>query len=485
MFSQVDPSLTLEKIRNQNERHFFDRKSARISSKRIAEMISGFCNADGGLLAIGIEDNGNITGLELDDTSENRCHQAPYEFLESIPDFKIEFVPVIDDQGNIRNICLYHLPPVQDKVIKLKTGDAFIRQGDHTVRLTTDMLLRLEYTRGIRSFEEGIVEEATINDLDNDLIEEYRKVLNPESSSAIDLLIARGVVRRKEGDLRITNAGIILFGKCPTQFLPSARLRFLRYDGIDVGVGTNLNIIKDVTLEKPLHIAIGEARALISAQMRDFQRLDRNGRFTSVSEYPEFAWLEGLVNAVTHRDYSISGDYIRISMFDDRIEFLSPGELPSIVTIENIMTTRYSRNPIIARVLTDFGWVRELNEGVKRIYIDMENFFLDPPEYSEPRGCVSLLLRNNIAMRSLRKLEALFDQIDRKEWDNLSDLEWSILTKIANKDRCSLKDLMDITNKSRFIVQSRLSNLMSAGFVEEHRSSPQDPTKYYTVSTKI
>ena len=100
-------------------------------------------------------------------------------------------------------------------------------------------------------------------------------------------------------------------------------------------------------------------------------------------KYPEFAWLEGLVNAVTHRDYSISGEYIRVTMFDDRIEFLSPGRLPSIVTVENIQTTRFSRNPLIARVLSDFGWVRELNEGVKRIYTDMKLYFLDPPIFSD------------------------------------------------------------------------------------------------------
>ncbi len=82
------------------------------------------------------------------------------------------------------------------------------------------------------------------------------------------------------------------------------------------------------------------------------------------------------MNAVTHREYGMTGSYIKVSMFDDRLEILSPGKLPSIVTIDNIRDTRFSRNPRIARVLTEFGWVRELNEGVKRIYEDMEDFFL-------------------------------------------------------------------------------------------------------------
>ena len=91
-------------------------------------------------------------------------------------------------------------------------------------------------------------------------------------------------------------------------------------------------------------------------------------------------------------------------MFDDRLEIESPGKLPNIVNIENIQTTRYSRNPRIARVLTEFGWVRELNEGVKRIYSDMSAFYLEPPVYSEPEQSVKLTLKNNIEMRTMRQI---------------------------------------------------------------------------------
>ena len=125
--------------------------------------------------------------------------------------------------------------------------------------------------------------------------------------------------------------------------------------------------------------------------------------FQNIPEYPEFSWLEGVVNAVTHREYGMSGSYIKITMFDDRLEIRSPDKLPNIVNIDNIQITRYSRNPRIARVLTEFGWVRELNEGVKRIFSDMKDLYLDPPEYSEPEQTVRLILKNNIAIRSIRQ----------------------------------------------------------------------------------
>lgn len=86
---------------------------------------------------------------------------------------------------------------------------------------------------------------------------------------------------------------------------------------------------------------------------------------------------------------------MRASVFDDRLEIVSPGALPNVVTLDNMMTTRYSRNPRIARTLVEFGWVRELNEGVPRIYSEMQSMLLKDPTYSEPGGAkVQLTLEN-------------------------------------------------------------------------------------------
>ena len=320
-----------------------------------------------------------------------------------------------------------------------------------------------------------------MSDLDGALLEEYAKLLNNSASSIEDILKARGLIKRQNGEWKLTVAAILLFGKNPTQFLPSARIRFLRYEGRIAGVGTRLNIIKDVTIEGPLHRVISEGQALIRAQMREFQRLGEDGKFIRVPEYPDFAWLEGLVNAVTHRDYSIAGDYIRVSMYDDRLEFSSPGRLPSIVTVENIQNTRFSRNPIIARVLSDFGWVRELNEGVKRIYVDMKNFFLYPPQFSEPNhNTVLLVLRNNIAARSMRNMEA-YATILKDIWPRITSLDKQIIYYIANLQTCTPSELTELTGKSRPTIRRHIDDLKKSGIIEEHSSSANDPTKFYTI----
>ena len=150
--------------------------------------------------------------------------------------------------------------------------------------------------------------------------------------------------------------------------MPQARLRVLRVDGTEMRSGAKMNVVKDRTFDGPLVKALPAARDFIVSQLRAFQFQQPGGRFAVIPEYPEFAWFEGLVNAMAQRDYSIRGEYARVYIFDDRMEIFSPGKLPNMVTVDNIRHTRFSRNPQITRVFTAFEWVRELNEGVDKIY---------------------------------------------------------------------------------------------------------------------
>ena len=178
--------------------------------------------------------------------------------------------------------------------------------------------------------------------------------------------------------------------------------------------------------------------------------------------YPEFAWFEGLVNAVTHRDYSFRGDYIRVSMFDDRLEIVSPGSLPNIVTLDNMRTTRYSRNPRIARTLVEFGWVRELNEGVKRIYTEMQDSLLNDPVYTEPgRAKVQLTLENNIVARTVRRSEALEDKLSAEELASLDQYELAAICLAFTNGKVTARELADHIGRTRRTAGSVLRDFRS------------------------
>ena len=262
------------------------------------------------------------------------------------------------------------------------------------------------------------------------------------------------------------------------------KIRFVRYDGNAEQVGVNINIIKDVNIEYPILRIIDKTKEFIITQLREFTSLDLNtGRFQNVPEYPEFSWLEGIVNAVTHREYGMAGSYIKITMFDDRLEIQSPGKLPNIVSVENIQTTRYSRNPRIARVLTEFGWVRELNEGVKRIFSDMKDFYLSPPEYSEPEQTVKLILKNNIAMRSIRQKEKIANSIGEAAWDDLDDMERKILVYMASHKLVTTSELAALVERSGRTVGIRLKRLMDLNIIKRN-GALTDPKQTYEMISK-
>lgn len=477
--SIFDPTLTIDKLKNMPEGQFFERKSARLMPRDFAHHLSAFSNAAGGIVVIGIEDSGEITGVSPE--RENEFRKAAIDYLQTMPKYKVETVNCILASGTCGIVMLFHIENNANEIIKLKTGDAYLRVGDSSRRLNAEQLSALEYSKGIKSYEAKTIDDATLEDLDQQLIQKYIDVLNPAVSSPLEVLKGRGLIREKDGKHEITVAAILLFGKQPTRFLPGARVRFLRYEGIVAEVGGKFNLVKDVTLEEPLDQLLISGQRLLESQMREFQQLSKDGVFKKIPEYPAFAWLEGLVNAVVHRDYSTQGDYVRIAMFDDRIEFTSPGCLPNIVTVDNIQTTRFSRNPMIARVLSDFGWVRELNEGVKRIYTDMQSFFLDPPIFSEPNGnTVKLVLKNNIATRSVRRIASQIPAWS-EYWKSLNSLDQAIIFYIANLDRCTPRDLAELTGRSRPTVSKRVRQLIENKILVEHSTSPQDPTKYYTL----
>ena len=177
----------------------------------------------------------------------------------------------------------------------------------------------------------------------------------------------------------------------------------------------------------------------------------------------------------------MSGEYIRVSMYDDRLEIQSPGRLPDIVTVNNIRDTRFSRNMRIARLLTEFGWVRELNEGVKRIYSDMAEFFLEDPEYTEPSGAaVRLTLKNNIKVRKLRRQDRAVKNVGGEAWENLDDLEKDILAFMGSRQQVTRAELSDVTNRSAGTVTARLNKLIDKGLVRR-QGSKHDPKQTYVL----
>lgn len=462
------------------ESQYLDRKSARKKPSELLRHLIAFANADGGKLVIGIEDEkqGNII------TGFKDGHAYPIgdfkkidrEMRDTPLALTFEEIPVVNVKGEDDHILIISVELSSSRVISAPNDEVYLRQGDESVKLSYEQRIQLNYDRGQRFFEDEIVSDASLDDIDEALVDEYKSKFDSSDRTTEEILKAR---RLMIGG-KLTKAAILLFGKYPSSFFPQARVRFLRFDGDNMGTGSQFNVVKEVTFEDPLPTLITKVRDFVRTQLREFQYLDVDGKFKTLPEYPEFAWFEGIVNAVTHRNYSIFGDYIRVMMFDDRLEIHSPGKLPNIVTVENIKHERFSRNPRIARTLTEFGWVREMNEGVKRIYSEMESYFLHEPKYTEPGNKVVLTLENNFMSRQLRVADRIHEDID--SYTDLSEDEKDIVHYMYNSgQKMTTLRASELTGRSRRFSGKLLQGLVEQKVLEWHGTSRNDRNQYYTL----
>ncbi len=465
--SNINPSVTIEHLTKTPENLYLDRKRAKVSLQDLANEIASFANANGGVIAVGITDDGVIEGFNSYGTKKlNECQKVVSGYLKPSPVYESEIINIKNNKNEKDNILLFHIEPVMNFIVRNNKGEVYLRQGDSSIKLTADQIRSLEYERRERDFEGEIIFDSSTNDLDLDMVNLYRERLGTDIPYE-QILKARGFLKEVHGELHLTKAGMLLFGKNPTIYLPSARVRVLKFEGREFQLGTEMNIIKDKTFDSCLYKTIEQAKEFITSQLREFTHLNPNGIFETVPEYPEFAWYEGLVNAVTHRDYSNNGEHITIKLFDDRLEINSPGKLGGFVTLDTMMTKRYSRNPQIARVLNEMGIVRELNEGVKRIYSEMKNFFLKEPIYSEPdKNSVLLVLDNNIVMRSKRKEESMLkDETIQEKWKDLNVLERKVLSTIYDKGDVTSEEVATIIERGKTTAVKMLNKLIDMNLI--------------------
>lgn len=184
-------------------------------------MITGF-NYEG---AHSIDEYRNIFITELKETPIN-------------PQFNI--LDVKNNKGIDDKILVISVDVSTDRVIKSYNGKVFLRQNDRSIELNFEQILQLQYDRGQRYFEDEVVQLSSIDDIDDGLIDDYKRILNIDELSSEEVLKARNLMING----KLTNAGLLLFGKNPSKFLPQARLRVIKYSGMYQRVGTEINIIK-------------------------------------------------------------------------------------------------------------------------------------------------------------------------------------------------------------------------------------------------
>ena len=351
----------LETILAQGEdsQHQFKRNVTNVDS--LAAELVAFANAGGGHLIIGVEDDSSVTGLSREDIA--RLNQ-----LLSNASSQHVRPPVHPTTQNMTlaqgMIMVVTVPEGLNKPYMDNQGRIWVKAGSDKRHVTArEEIQRMFQAGGLVYAEETLIRDSSSKDLNSLLFSHYiqhryGKTLN-ELELPLDQII-RSLKLGKDGELNL--AGLLLFAHNPQRFRPVFMIKAVYIDGTSIAAQhyRDSEDIEGCLLDQYEHA--------FSFITRNLHRLQAGQGVNSLGklEIPEIALQEVLVNALIHRDYFISAP-IRILMFTDRVEIISPGHLPNHLTVEQIrFGLSNMRNPIIASHATRQMPYRGLGSGIPR-----------------------------------------------------------------------------------------------------------------------
>jgi len=357
----------------------------------IAKTLVAFANADGGELFVGIEDNNIVSGLPHNDDKISAILSAPENYVIKETPLPVKRSSLIDYNG--KKIAYFSVDKGSKFVHLTSKGECFQRKDRESVPTASELIRFVREEETSREYDRQFIDLASISDLDLNLIisvsQNISKTMSPEK-----FLQYLELAEFDGSRLRLRRAALLLFSKNPSKWHPRSQVRILRVKGTEEKTGENFNVTEVGETNGNIFQLIESSWELLRPHLTE-TRFSKDAIFKTQIIYPELACKEALINGITHRDYSLEGRGIELKIFDDRLEILSPGKLLSSITIKDLEELRgvhQSRNTYIARVLRESGYIRELGEGIRRIFELMQNNDLVKPKIESPNKSFIVIL---------------------------------------------------------------------------------------------
>ncbi|MEI6394288.1 MAG: ATP-binding protein [Verrucomicrobiota bacterium] len=194
-----------------------------------------------------------------------------------------------------------------------------------------------------------------------DYFTRYELAFANESEAERERLLRASDVLGESG--RPSVGGLLAFGVSPERILPQAGIQFAHFRGRELDAELTDKKFFGGSLPRQVDNALAALKAnlRVASTIEGARRVDMPG-------YPDRVFRELLVNAVVHRNYSLTGAQIRVLLFVDRCEFISPGKLPNTVRIEKLAVgTSFARNPLLVRLMENLGYVDRLGRGLPMV----------------------------------------------------------------------------------------------------------------------
>jgi len=350
-----------------------------VENHDLAKELVAFLNLEGGVVLLGVEDDGSISG-----TTRPRLEEWTSELCRT----KIEppIVPLLSwvrDAAPGRDVLSVRVTLGPNKPyarVHNARKTYFIRVGSTVREASREELQRMFQASGHLNYGLKPVPGASLDALDLRRLQDYfTRVLDGDAPREEDntgwerLLTNVDLFTESAGQRVATVDGMLLFGRQPHRFLPQSGIRAICYAGADRDYATRadedirgamvpLGAASQDTAEPGLierTLQFVRRNTQPSAHLEDGRRVDR-------WEYPEDVVREVIVNAIVHRDYSIHGTEVLLEIFADRLEVTSPGRLPNTVTPDGMRDgLRFSRNQTLVNVMRDYGFAEARGMGVR------------------------------------------------------------------------------------------------------------------------
>ncbi len=351
------------------------------------EVFAAMAMTDGGVVVLGIRDNGEVEGCAMTQAVLDRITETAHACgLE---------VQVRELAVDATLLTIVGVAEVRGRIVTTPNGRLLRRLGSQNRPLVGDALARFVREREERSAEDEAIAAPALDDVELELV---NRALAAEGRprtrrdgllrSLVDLGVAR--VEGPPTGIIVTKAAMLLFSRDPRRYVAGATIQAVRRAGVGPGPGPT---VARVEIAGPIPRLLDEVQRFIDAQTGGLETVI-GGRRERLPTYPTAAIREAVLNGLAHRDYGLAGATVDVTIWDDRIEVQSPGSLPGHITLDNIRAEHYSRNRRIMGVLKLLGLVEEYGEGVDRMYREMDARLLDPPAFLVTRSSVTVTLRN-------------------------------------------------------------------------------------------
>ena len=453
----------IEQIIREGEGDLVEFKLAPPRPSELAERLCGFANGTGGMVILGVRDQTwELVGLgNPADTIDillraARLCKPVVQFLPALPE-------VVTLQGKKLVIATI---PINNGLLHQAGGAFWIRRGTNTIPLGVEEIQAHLHNSGLLSWGKKAASHATLQDLDLDIVRSYlerratKTKLTGSQPEIAELLIRLDCAVQQGTTIRPTNAGLILFGQTPRQFLAQAEI-VCGVFSTDRG-RSSFTDRRELTGTLPEQIEQAEAFLKlynpIASQIEGFHRIDRPA-------YPLDALREAVVNAVVHRDYSLEGQAVRIFIYPgEKIDIYSPGGLVPGLSLNELKQGRLisrPRNPLLVNLLRDFpgNYMERMGLGINFMINKMRELGRPDPEFWEVSGdfCVTFLHQEATEKVNKEKIleaqETHYSQAERQEMalryvqaqGGITNGEYCKITRVG--ERTALRDLEEMVSR--------------------------------------